>query len=184
MKKLLLTLLLSASLLAEPPILKIAVVEGQQLLKQTKEGMRIEAQITKKREDLAEEIRALDQKLEKEANDMRAKQRTASDDVLAQKQESFMKAQRARENRAQEAEAEFKNFANRKLASFDKKLRKQIIEWAEKNQFDLVSLKESGEVIYTSQKANYTNQVMDILDTEFDKEAKILAAKEATKKIN
>lgn len=184
MKKLLLTLLLSSSLLAEPPILKIAVIEGQQILKQTKEGMKIESEITKKREDLAEEIRALDQKLEKEANDMRAKQRTASDDVLAQKQESFMKAQRARENRAQEAEAEFKNFANRKLASFDKKLRKQIFEWAEKNQFDLVSLKESGEVIYASQKVNYTSQVMDILDTEFEKEAKILAAKEATKKIN
>jgi hypothetical protein len=48
----------------------------------------------------------------------------------------------------------------------------------------MVSLKESGEIIYASQNVNYTSQVMDILDTKFEKEAKLLAAKEATKKIN
>ena len=163
--------------------LKLAVIEGQRILKDSKEGQLIEELITKKRDDFAKEIQAIDQKIEKEIADIRAKQRTASQEVLEAKQEMLVKLQRSRDNRVQEAEAEFKNFANKKLAGFDKKLRKELVRWAEKNQFDCVSLKETGEVIYVSDKINYTPQLIDILDTAFETETKIQAAKEATKKI-
>ena len=163
--------------------LKLAVIEGQRILKDSKEGKIIEESITTKRDDFGKEIQAIDQKIEKEIADIRAKQRTASQEVLEAKQEILVKLQRSRDNRVQEAEAEFKNFANKKLASFDKKLRKELVRWAEKNQFDCVSLKETGEVIYVSDKINYTAQLIDILDTAFETETKIQAAKEATKKI-
>ena len=108
--------------------LKLAVIEGQRIWKDSKEGQLIEELITKKRDDFAKEIQAIDQKIEKEIADIRAKQRTASQEVLEAKQEILVKLQRSRDNRVQEAEAEFKNFANKLLAGFDKKLRKEAEE--------------------------------------------------------
>ena len=151
------------------------------VLKDYKEGKLIEESITTKRDDFGKEIQAIDQKIEKEIADIRAKQRTASQEVLEAKQEMLVKLQRSRDNRVQEAEAEFKKYTHKLLAGFDGKLRKELMRWAEKNQFDCVSLKETGEVIYVSDKINYTPQLIDILNTEFEKENKIKAAKEATK---
>lgn len=152
--------------------LKIAVIEGKEILSTSKEGQEINKAITEKREQLTQEITSLDQKLEKEANEIRSKQRTISPEALESKQEAFFKSQRARDARVQEAENEFKSFTNRRLAKFDAKLREKLKHWGENNQFDIVSLKETGEIIYASKKADYTKQVVDILDTEFSKENK------------
>jgi len=166
MKKLLLiTLLISSYSFAEG--LKIAVIEGKTILAQSEEGQKINETIANKRDSLTQELMAMDQKLEKEANELRSKARTISQEALEAKQEAFYKAQRARENKAQEAEADFKNFANKTLAKFDTKLRTKLASWAEKNGLDVVSLKETGEIIYASKTVDYTKQLIDVLDTEY-----------------
>ena len=161
--------------------LKIIVIEGKKVISDTLEGKEIEAKLNVVRNKYDSEIKALDQKIEKEITELRGRARTVDPETLEKDQARIMREKKERDVKAESAQEEFGRTVNRELGKFNGKIQETIIEEAVKNNWDIVSVKESGEIVYVSPRASGTEEIIKAHNKKFsDKSAKDKKAVPAT----
>lgn len=175
MKKLSLLFLISlANIYADTTIiLNIKVVEGRELLQKSDKGKEIETALKNKREQLENEIKALQQKLQTELTGLQAKAKLIDSETLEREQDKIMKMQKEYELKMQQAQEEFQRKVNIELAKFQKEVNDTIKEESIKNGWDLVFMKESGEIIYQSSKCDATSEVLKVLNKKYSETKKV-----------
>lgn len=178
MKKLSLALLISfititADITKTPPVLNIQVVEGRTLLQESDKGKEIENTLKNKKQQLENEIKGLQQKLQAEVTALQSKAKLIDAETLEREQDKIMKLQKEFELKMQQSQEEFQRKVNIELAKFQKEVSDTIKEEAIKNGWDLVFMKESGEIIYQSGKCDSTKDVLKILNKKHSESKKV-----------
>jgi outer membrane protein len=175
MKKLLIMLLLfSTSYISAELIIK--VVSGQEILSQLEEGKNVEKKLMAKRQVFESDIKALEADMEKIINEVKRKGELVQKGVMKQDalnaeqeaaQEKLMKMRREHQNKAKEAEEELKRAFQKELGKLNQKIQAAVMKVAEKNKWDIVSLKETGEVVYASPKVDASSDIVTLMNREF-----------------
>lgn len=166
---------------SEEKPLVVRVVEGRRVVSETAEGKDVEARLMETRNKLDKEIKSLDKEIEKGVNDLKSRARTVDQEILEKDQEKLKELAKAREAKAEAAQGKFEKAFNRELGKFNVKIKETITELAEEKNWDVVSLKESGEIIYTSKRADATDEVIKKHDNKY-KTVKTAGAKVEPKK--
>lgn len=152
---------------SEEKPLVVRVVEGRRVVSETAEGKDVEARLMETRNKLDKEIKSLDKEIEKGVNDLKSRARTVDQEILEKDQEKLKELAKAREAKAEAAQGKFEKAFNRELGKFNVKIKETITELAEEKNWDVVSLKESGEIIYTSKRADATDEVIKKHDNKY-----------------
>lgn len=142
----------------------IKVVEGRKVLTDSVEGKEIEAKLGNLRNKFENDIKKLDAELEAEVTELRSRARTVDQETLEKDQERILRKKKERDSKAETSQEEFNRTAQRDLAKFNAKLQDTISQNAKRLNWDIVSLKETGEVIYVSDRANGTAEITKALD--------------------
>lgn len=158
----------------------IKVVEGRKVLTDSIEGKEIEAKLGNLRSKFENDIKKIDAELEAEVTELRSRARTVDQETLERDQERILRKKKERDSKAETSQEEFNRTAQRDLAKFNAKLQETIMDNAKKLNWDIVSLKETGEVIYVSDRANGTNEITKALDNKRKQEKAEHAKKVAT----
>lgn len=177
MKKLALSLLFFATALTATEVTKgknptVVVIEGRLLLQSSDKGREIENKLNKIQEDLQKEIKALEEKIQKEMASIQSKAKLMDAETLEREQDKMMKLRKEYELKAGQAQEEFQRKVNIELGKFQKEVQEVIKDAAIKNGWDIVVMKESGEIVYASDKVNATNDVLLILNKKHNETKK------------
>jgi len=147
--------------------LVIKVVEGRKVLTDSIEGKELETKLGNLRTKFENDIKKIDTELEKEVTELRSKARVITDqESLEKEQERILRKKKDRDSKAETSQEEFNRTAQRDLAKFNGKLQETVSQNAKKLNWDIVQLKETGEIIYVSDKANGTDEITKALDAK------------------
>ncbi len=166
MKKL---LALSLTLLAFPAMaaeLQIKVISGQEILSKLDEGKDVEKKLMAKRQSFEQEIKKLETEMKKIIDGLETKRKMARPEALEADQEKLMKMRRDHQNKAKEAEEELKRAFQRELGKLNQKIQATVMKVAQKNGWDMVALKETGEIIYASPKVDASSDIVTMMNRE------------------
>lgn len=156
---------------AEMP-LKIKIVEGKRIISESAEGKDLETRIMEVRNKYDKEIKSLDKDIEKEITELRSRARTVDPEILEKDQERIMRKKKERDAKAESAQEEFERTVKRELGKFNIKAQDKIVRKAQEQDLDLVSIKETGEIVYISNRVDWTNDIIRDLDNDYKKEKK------------
>jgi len=161
------TLLLALPTYAAADDLVIKVIEGKRILAEAADGKKIEAELMEVRNNLEADIKRLEKEIEDDVAKLRSKARTvdpSKSKSLEEDQEKILAKQKEIKMKAESAQEKFGRTVNSKLADFNKVVQDVVTELAKKLNWDMVILKETGEIIYISPKVNASNEVIKALD--------------------
>ncbi|MEX0671847.1 MAG: OmpH family outer membrane protein [Candidatus Babeliales bacterium] len=168
MKKFLLLVAFALPLFAaEQTQLAIKVISGQEVLSQLEEGKDVEKILMEKRQKFETDIQSLEAEMKKIVDGMEAKRKIAKPEALEADQEKLLKMRRDHQNKGKEAEEELKRSFQKELGKLNQKIQAAVIKVAEKNNWDMVVLKETGEVVYASSKVNASDDIVTMMNREF-----------------
>lgn len=174
-------LLSSTTAIAETKqILNIKVIEGRVLLQDSDKGKSIENNLKVIKDRLEGEIKAIEQKIQSEITAISNKSKLMDADTLEREQDKIMRLKKEHELKLTQSQEEFQRKVNIELGKFQKEVQDTIKDISIKNDWDLVIMKESGEVIYSSEKTDATTEVLQILNKKYSDSKK--AATPAVKK--
>lgn len=161
-------LLSSAVTLAEQKhILGIKVIEGRVLLQESDKGKAIENNLKVIKDRLENEIKSIEQKIQAEITTISSKSKLMDADTLEREQDKIMRLKKEHELKLTQSQEEFQRKVNIELGKFQKEVQDTIKDISIKNDWDLVIMKESGEVIYSSEKIDATTEVLQILNKKY-----------------
>ena len=86
------------------------------------------------------------------------------DNVLVSDQEQLLAMQNELRAKMEAAEGEMNRAVNRELGRFGEDIKKAVTNLAESKDWDIVILKETGEVLYLSERANISSLIGDEVD--------------------
>ena len=152
--------------------LKIKVIEGKTILSNSKEGKEIEEKLMKVRKNLEGDIVKLQQSIEADIKSLQSKAQIMTPETLEIEQEKIMRKKKEHELKVNQAQEDLNRHLQRELGKFNKKIMDEVNDWAKKNDLDIVSLAETGEVIYRSDKVDATNEIMKLINAKFDETKK------------
>ena len=152
--------------LANEPLV-IKVISGQEVLGKLEEGKEIEGRLLKKRQKWEGEIGKIENEMKRLAEQFEVKRKTARPEVLEADQQKLLKLRRDHQNTAKDAEEDMKRGFNKELGKLNQKIQTTVSKVAQKNNWDIVSLKETGEVIYVSSRADATNEIITMINREY-----------------
>jgi Skp family chaperone for outer membrane proteins len=148
--------------------LKIKVVEGKEILSNSKEGREIEEKLMNIRKALENDIINLQKSIESDVKALQTKSQIMTPETLELEQERIMRKKKEHELKVNQAQEDLNRHLQRELGKFNKKILDEVNIWAKQNDLDLVILAETGEVIYKSNKVDATNEIMQILNKKFE----------------
>ena len=155
----------------------VKTVSGRDILTGSEEGKKLELELTQKRSKIEAEGQRMEQELKSDVtkiqNDFKAKLKSES--ALERDQDALMRKEKDFKAKIEALQEEFGRVVNRDLAKFNAKINSKVMEVAKQNGWDLVILKESGEIIYASSKVDATNEIIALLNQGY---AKTTASKE------
>lgn len=151
--------------------LKIKVIKGKDVVTQSLEGKQIEKRIKEVRDRLEKDIKKLDAEIEKDLTELRAKARAVDQEALEKEQSKIVEKKKNRDTKAESAQEELTRTVNHELSKLNKKIAETIIDEAKKNDLDIVIVKESGEVVYNSDKVDFTNEIIKAQDAKYKTKA-------------
>lgn len=150
------------------PDLNIAVVSVGTIVKETKEGININNELMGKYKTAVEGAQKQERELGEAVKKFKAEESMLSPAAREERQKGLTKMERDYKNKAQESQEEL-NLAAQKA---QEKLGAEIVEAATKmaqaQGLDLVFDKESGRVLYSSEKADYTLQMVQLMDEKYE----------------
>ena len=148
--------------------LKIRVVDTNQLAAKTQQGMEGRNRLEQKQLQLRQELQAQGQNVEKEAMAFNSKKTTLSEDARNKEQTKLIRMRRDYENKVQTSDDELKLAAAQEQESLVRSIVDSAKEYAIEHKVDLVVDKGSGSVIYNSQKADCTADIINVMYKQYD----------------
>ena len=168
MKKVLLTALMLSPLstFAKEPVIKI--VSGQTVMSQIKEAKSIEEKLMKEQQRLGQEIQQIESKIKNKLSALEAKAKTARKEALESDQEELLQLRKEHQNKANDAKEKIQRMYQREIGKLNQKVEESVSEIAQKNGWDIVILKESGQVLYNSPMVEASATVVEALNKKYD----------------
>lgn len=148
--------------------IKTKVIEGGSLLKQSDEGKDIEKKLQDLQRKMKSEIDVIEQKIRKDVTDLTSKAKVLDADTLEREQERIMKLKNEHENKSKQAQEDFQRAFNREIGKFQKKVNDEVKDMAIKNGWDLVVMREGGDIIYMSEKVDATSDLLKALNKKYN----------------
>ena len=151
----------------------VKIVSGREILTGSEEGKKLELELTQKRSKIEAEGQRMEQELKSDVtkiqNDFKAKLKSES--ALERDQDALMRKEKDFKAKIEALQEEFGRVVNRDLAKFNAKINSNVMEVAKQNRWDIVILKESGEIIYASPRVDATSEIIALLNKEYAKTA-------------
>lgn len=156
--------------------LNIRVIEGRILLQESDKGKAIENSLKGVRDRLESEIKTLEQKIQNEITTISSKAKLMDAETLEREQDKVMRLKKEHELKLTQSQEEFQRKVNIELGKFQKEVQDTIKDIAIKNDWDLVLMKESGEIIYSSQKTDATSEILQVINKKYSESKKSTTA--------
>lgn len=157
--------------------LNIVCIEGRQLQQNSDESKEIEKKLTAVGQQIESDIKALEMKIQSEVSNLQNKAKLLNAETLEIEQDKILKLGKEYDIKKGQAKEDFQRKVNIELGKFQKKVQDSVNDLAAKNGWDLVIMKESGEIIYASEKADATSEVLQYLNKNFSESKKTATVK-------
>lgn len=144
--------------------LEFRIIEGGRILRSSDEGREIEQRLQSQQQKNTQEIQSLEAKLKNEITSLSGKAKLLDAETLEREQEKIMKMKNEYEAKGKSMQEEFQRKFNIELGKFQKKINDEIKTLAIKNGWDVVVIKESGEIAYSSEKVDATSELITALN--------------------
>ncbi len=146
---------------AQDEPIKIGVVDLDQALSSTEDGMAARAEIERKQREAEESIRPMYERYQSLEDDLKAKRYVLSDDALFQKQLDLAEMRNQIQNKMKELEGQLQVDQKRLEGPLTKKLV-EIIEAAGKNRgFTMILRRGAPGVLYTREALDITDIIIE-----------------------
>ena len=148
---------------------KVAYIDARKIIAESKVGKGAYKQLSALKDQKAAEVKKRQNKLNNLRNSLQTKSATttAKDDLAAQYEREVKEYERY----VQDAKEELRSKETKLLNPWSKELDEIIKSYAEKNGIDLILDKNTPMIIYTSDKNDITNQIMDIFNKRYDEKS-------------
>lgn len=176
--------LLTSSLYADESerVIKIRVINSAEVMQVTEVGKQEGEKIRELEKELREKIEKKQQALRKAEADFQAKASTLSPAAADKEKNKLLSMGLELETLAKTSEAEFKDAYQRASETLFNETRKAVMEVAKEQDLDLVFDGNTGQLMYASDNALITNDIVKSMNKNFNKASKPAAAKPAAPK--
>lgn len=149
--------------------IEIRIVESFELMGSCKEGMQARHDIEKKQEVLGQEIKQEEQKITQKMNEYRGKHSVLTEPARENEEKNLMKMERDFKNKIQETQDELKRDMDKKTINLARSMNDAAAQVAKKEKLDLVIDKDTGRVVYCSERLNLTAKVKRGMDQQYER---------------
>jgi outer membrane protein len=147
--------------------LVIKVVSGREILTSSDEGKKLELELTQKRAGIEAQGQKMEQELKNDITTLQGKAKVMDTAALEAQQDKLISKEKGFKAKIESLQEEFSRTVNRDLAKFNGKINDKVVSVAKEKGWDLVVLKESGEVIHASDKVDASKDIIAVLNKEF-----------------
>lgn len=145
----------------------VKVVSGRDIISGSEEGKKMEEDLSKKRSKIEDEGKRMEQELKNDVVTLQGKSKLMDSSALETQQDKIIKKEKKFKAELESMQEEFGRNVNRDLNKFNAKINEKVLSIAKNNKWDMVVLKESGEVIYASDKVDATKDIIKALNADF-----------------
>lgn len=145
----------------------LKVVSGRDIISGSEEGKKMEEDLSKKRSKIEDEGKRMEQELKNDVVTLQGKSKLMDSSALEAQQDKLIKKEKKFKAELESMQEEFGRSVNRDLNKFNAKINEKVLSVAKNNKWDMVVLKESGEVIYASDKVDATKDIIKSLNADF-----------------
>jgi len=158
--------------------LVIRYVDSYAALSSSEDGKEFAKNLEKKRAELTVEIKKLEQEYAAAAKEFQAKASTLSESGREREQKKMVRLEREYKTKLQESEEDMKITMQSKQERLFREHQEAVQQYAKANDIDVVF--GPGGILYASEKANCTNEVVAKMDD--NRKVKLAKAKGAGSK--
>ncbi len=163
--------------------LTIRYIDTMQAMSTSKEGLQIQKELDAKRMEWAKGLEAQAQKLQREFKEFQDKASMMSEASREKEEQRLLDAKRQYEVGTKSREEDFKIAMNKAMAKLGESVRKAAEHTAVAQGVDVVVDFPSGNVIYVSDKAKCTNDIVVAMNSDYGKKT-TLASNAKRKPLN
>ncbi len=149
--------------------LNIRYIDTMQAMSTSKEGLQIQKELDTKRMVWAKGLEAQAQKLQKEFKEFQDKASMMSEASREKEEQRLLDAKRQYETATKSREEDFKIAMQKSMAKLGESVRKAAERTAIAQGVDVVVDFPSGNVIYVSDKAKCTNDIVVAMNSDYGK---------------
>ena len=149
--------------------LNIRYIDTMQAMSTSKEGLQIQKELDTKRMVWAKGLEAQAQKLQKEFKEFQDKASMMSEASREKEEQRLLDAKRQYETATKSREEDFKIAMQKSMAKLGESVRKAAERTATAQGVDVVVDFPSGNVIYVSDKAKCTNDIVVAMNSDYGK---------------
>lgn len=162
---LVINLLLAAKITECAPVVNnVAVASMQEIMQISELGNKKHQSLTKLQTDKMAQIQKKQQDFEKKAKSLEARSKTVDAVLIVKEQEDLLAERQAIETFVKAAEGELQRAISREMTQIGELMREAVKELAPVNNWDIVVLKETSEIIYCSDKAMVSKAIAAQVD--------------------
>jgi Skp family chaperone for outer membrane proteins len=147
--------------------LKVRYFDFFASMRECQEGVQEAEKLEAKRKELADGLLAETKKFEQAATKYQAEASTLNDSARAKKEQELAKMDRDRKSSLQSCEEEMKLVMQAITESLAKEIEEAVVQLAQEEGLDAVVDKQTGRVIYTSPKADFTYKVVNKVNKNY-----------------
>ncbi len=145
---------------------KIAVIDMQKVVRNSKAGKRAMKELNKKFESLKRKLQAKQKELKAFKLDLEKKAPLMSEEARAEKERQYKKMLREFQDQSEDAQYEMRNAEAKKMQPILKKLEKVVTKLGRDRKYLLILEKNMPGLYYVSPSADITNEVIKIFDKQ------------------
>jgi Skp family chaperone for outer membrane proteins len=142
----------------------VVVISMQEIMQISELGGKKHQSLTKLQTDKMTQIQKKQQDFERKAKSLEARSKTVDAVLIVKEQEDLLAERQAIEAFVKAAEGELQRAISREMAQIGELVREAVKELASSSNWDIVFLRETGEMIYCSDKANISKVVAAQVD--------------------
>jgi|GEM_PF-3423132 len=161
--------------------LKIRTVNIVELMRDSQEGGKITAELEAMRLELTQDLKGAEDDYVKQASAYQEKAKTLSAEAREKEQARLMDKRRDVESKGQKAEDKLKYTMQASTERLGQKAQTVIAEHAKKEGLDLVFDTASGRAVWSSEKTDMTQLMVDAMNVNYKTELAQAGKKEPTK---
>ncbi len=148
--------------------IEIRFIDSFEVMGGCKEGVKARQDLEVKREVLSQDLQKDEQKFTQTMSEYKGKSSMLSDTAREKEEKKLMRMDREYKNKIQESEEELKIDMQKKTENLARNVDQAVIKVAKEENLDAVVDKVTGRVIYVDEKFDFTAQVKNEMNKQYD----------------
>lgn len=147
--------------------LKVAYIDSQRVITQSKMGKEAYAKLQKLSDQKEEDLKKRETKIKSLSDEIQAKSATLSTAAKEDLQRQYEKEVKEYNRMYKDAQDELRNTEMSILKPWTKELEAIIKDYGEKNKIDLILDRTNPAVIYASKRIDITDAIIELFDKKY-----------------